>query len=142
MFLGRLYTQTQIASHEHEEHDKLMASVQAAIDALLGGEDTTKGDAARGALLDGLRADLAKFGNELLEHLDHEEHSFATPVARKVCRRRVGTCSMPPLRGGRRWVCVDPQGTTLGSSCWLRREQGREGRIQLYTVLHVVEVKA
>lgn len=63
----------------------LMASVQKAIDALLGGGKGNSDDAVRAVLLAGLKADLSKFGKELLEHLDHEEHSLATPVARKVC---------------------------------------------------------
>lgn len=65
-----------------------MKAVQAGIDALVsgavgsgnGGGDET----ARAALLDDLKANLSKFGKEMIEHLDHEEHSFATPVARKV----------------------------------------------------------
>lgn len=68
---------------EHEDHETLMRKVQTAIDLLVSGDDILD-DSARGALLGVLRADLTKFGNEVLEHLDHEEHSFATPVARKV----------------------------------------------------------
>lgn len=81
-------TQTQIASEEHEEHDKLMKAVQAGIDALLNGADGNGNggddETTRAALLDDLKANLSRFGKELIEHLDHEEHSFATPVARKV----------------------------------------------------------
>lgn len=61
-----------------------MAKVQTAMDTLIGGAGDSKDDTGRAALLDELRADLSTFGKELLEHLDHEEHSFATPVARKV----------------------------------------------------------
>lgn len=70
-------------AEEHEEHESLMRKVQAAIDSLVSGEDS-KDDSVRASLLSGLRADLTKFSKEALQHLDHEEHSFATPVARKV----------------------------------------------------------
>lgn len=78
--------QTKIASAEHKEHDELMKKVQAGIDALLSGSANGGGDneTSPAVLLDELKANLSKFGKELLEHLDHEEHSLATPVARKV----------------------------------------------------------
>lgn len=73
-----------------------MKDVQVGIDALVGGAGGKgKGngggggggghdEATRAALLDELKANLSRFGKELIDHLDHEEHSFATPVARKV----------------------------------------------------------
>lgn len=60
-----------------------MTKVQTAIDSLVSEEDG-KDDSVRATLLGELRADLTKFSNAALQHLDHEEHSFATPVARKV----------------------------------------------------------
>lgn len=81
-------TQTQIASVEHEEHEKLMKTVQTGINTLLSGADGNGGgghdEATRATLLGELKANLNKFGKELLEHLDGEERSYATPVARKV----------------------------------------------------------
>lgn len=74
------YNQTRSVGEEHEQHETLMASVQSALDSLLDGN--TKVD--RAAVLDGLKADLNKFGKDVLEHLDHEELYYATPVARKV----------------------------------------------------------
>lgn len=67
-----------------------MKTVQTGIDALLSGSANGGGDNEdnRAVLLDELKANLRKFGKELLEHLDHEEHSFATPVARKVSQSR------------------------------------------------------
>lgn len=69
---------------EHEEHEKLMSSVQSAMDALLGSSSDSNDDTARTVLLAELRANLTRFGKDVLDHLDHEEHSFATPIARKV----------------------------------------------------------
>lgn len=76
--------QTHSVGEEHEEHEKLMSEVQTAMDTLLGSSDQAKDDAARATLLAGLKVNLQKFGKDVLEHLDHEEKSFATPVARKV----------------------------------------------------------
>ncbi|CAN0118074.1 unnamed protein product [Ascophyllum nodosum] len=73
--------QTQSVSEEHEEQEKLAASIQKTIDTLLGGD--CNDDSTRAGLLNKLIADLDLLGREVLEHLDHEEHSFATPVARK-----------------------------------------------------------
>lgn len=56
--------------------------MQEKFDALLG--DDCKDDSIRAGLLNELVADLINFGQEVIEHLDHEEHAFATPVARKV----------------------------------------------------------
>eukprot|EP00903_Cladosiphon_okamuranus_P016395 g15119.t1 len=74
---------TRSVAEEHEEHEKLMASVQSAVDSLLGGKGGSDDDADRLALLDKLKADLTQFGKDVLEHLDHEELYYATPVARK-----------------------------------------------------------
>lgn len=75
-----------------------MGSVQSALDSLLGGTDGSKDEADRAALLNRLKADLAQFGKDLLEHLNHEEFYFATPVARKVCQVQ------PQSRGfGKSW---------------------------------------
>lgn len=91
--------QTRSVAEEHEEHDKLMASVQSALDSLLGGnKEGCNEEADRAALLDRLKVDLAQFGKDLLEHLDQEELYFATPVARKVCR--VGRTAVLPFRKG------------------------------------------
>lgn len=76
--------QTRSVGEEHEEHEKLMASVQSALGCLLGGADDGKSKADRVTILDKLKADLTRFGKDVLEHLDHEELYFATPVARKV----------------------------------------------------------
>lgn len=63
-----------------------MESVQSTLHALLGGTDGINEETHRSALLDRLRADLTQFGKDVLEHLDHEELYYATPVARKVGR--------------------------------------------------------
>lgn len=76
--------QTHSVGEEHEEHEKLMASVQAGMDTLLGSSDESRDDATRATVLAELKANLSKFGKDVLEHLDHEEYSFATPIARKV----------------------------------------------------------
>ncbi|CAM9111089.1 unnamed protein product [Scytosiphon promiscuus] len=75
--------QTHSVGEEHEEHEKLMSSVQAAMDTLLGSSSDSNDDTARTVLLAELRGNLTRFGKDVLEHLDHEEHSFATPIARK-----------------------------------------------------------
>lgn len=62
----------------------LMNKVQTAVDSLMSSESTDV--TTRAALLDGLRADLRTFGSDMLEHLEHEEHAYATPIARKVRR--------------------------------------------------------
>lgn len=80
----RSVRQTHSVGEEHEEHEKLMSEVQTAMDTLLGASDEGKDDAARAAVLTSLKASLQKFGENVLEHLDHEEYSFATPIARKV----------------------------------------------------------
>lgn len=58
------------------------------MDTLLGPSDEAKDDTARATVLAGLKVNLHKFGKDVLEHLDHEEHSFATPIARKVRKAR------------------------------------------------------
>lgn len=74
-----------------------MESVQSAMDSLVDGGGDVKDDAARATVLAGLRADLSKFGKDMLEHLDREEHSFATPIARKVGGGGgVCACVVPP----------------------------------------------
>lgn len=83
-------------AEEHEEHETLMRKVQAAIDSLVSGEDS-KDDSVRAILLGRLRADLTKFSNEALQHLDHEEHFFATPVARKVGVACIASVQPPNL---------------------------------------------
>eukprot|EP00752_Nemacystus_decipiens_P012458 g11037.t1 len=75
--------QTHSVGEEHEEHEKLLSAVQTAMDTLLGSSDQAKDDATRATVLAGLKVNLQKFGKDVLEHLDHEEYSFATPIARK-----------------------------------------------------------
>eukprot|EP00903_Cladosiphon_okamuranus_P016305 g15037.t1 len=75
--------QTHSVGEEHEEHEKLLSAVQGAVDTLLGSSDQSRDDATRAIVLAGLKVNLQKFGKDVLEHLDHEEHSFATPIARK-----------------------------------------------------------
>lgn len=63
------------------------------MDTLLSGSTD---EATRGNILYELRADITKFGNDVIEHLHHEERAYATPVARKVgelgCTSRVKVC--------------------------------------------------
>lgn len=79
-----IHRQTHSVGEEHEEHEKAMAAVQTALDTLMGSSDEGKDDANRATVLSGLKGQLTQFGKDVLEHLDHEEHSFATPIARKV----------------------------------------------------------
>ena len=75
-----------------------MASVQSALDSLLGDDKSACNEEAdRAAMLDRLKTDLAQFGKDVLEHLDHEELYFATPVARKVCFESI---PCPAISGG------------------------------------------
>lgn len=59
-----------------------MQKIQTTMDLLLSGDSTDT--TTRGALLGELHAGLKAFGKDMLEHLDHEEHAYATPIARKV----------------------------------------------------------
>lgn len=82
---GYVCAQTHSVGEEHEEHEKLMAAVQAGMETLLGSStEEGRDDAIRATVLANLKANLSQFGKDVLEHLDHEEYSFATPIARKV----------------------------------------------------------
>lgn len=45
---------------------------------------STKNDATRAVRLEALKADVSKFGKDVLENLEHEELNFVSPVVRKV----------------------------------------------------------
>lgn len=77
--------QTSTVAKEHQELESQMTSIQVAMDALLSSTSgSTKGDDARAIRLEALKTDVVEFGKRVLEHMDHEELSFVSPVIRKV----------------------------------------------------------
>lgn len=65
------------------------------MDSLLGTTGgSTKNDAARSARLEALKADVSRFGKDVLENLEHEELNFVSPVVRKV-REKAAESRMP-----------------------------------------------
>lgn len=96
-----LVRQTHGVHEEHEDHESLMKCVQNAVDTLV--SEDYGDNVERAKLLDRLRVNISKFGRDLLEHLDHEEHAFATPIARKVC-----VCPMSALFTSSNVLCCIP----------------------------------
>lgn len=93
-FVLPLRWQTRSVAKEHEDQDSLLASIQSAMDSLLGTTGGSgKNDAARAVRLEALKADVSKFGKDVLENLEHEELHFVCPVVRKVSATAFGTAT-------------------------------------------------
>lgn len=80
-----VYDQTSTVGDDHKEHEELIHSVQSGLNSLLGSEGLgTKNKARSANLLEELKVNIRKFGKEVREHMDNEEHFYSTPVTRKV----------------------------------------------------------
>lgn len=54
------------------------------MDTLLNEDNYSIGEDARLELFRDLKANLSKFGKELVGHMDNEENAFVAPIIRKV----------------------------------------------------------
>lgn len=83
---GVLLLQANSVGEDHKEHEALIHAVQSGMDSLVGSTGSTADMVADAVTLSKLQGDIRKFGKEVREHMDNEEHFYSTPITRKVRR--------------------------------------------------------
>ncbi|CBJ26922.1 Glutaredoxin glutaredoxin/malate transporter fusion protein [Ectocarpus siliculosus] len=106
--------QTSTVGDDHKEHEELIHAVQSGLNSLLGSDGLgKKTEAVSANLLEELKANIRKFGKEVREHMDNEEHFYSTPVTRKflnvtiakdLARRSWDVTPNPEMSEFLRWV--------------------------------------